>query len=339
MNIHNRREIRRAAAAALDARQAPMKKLLLVYLGIITMLSLAASGVSVLLSDRIADTGGLRNMGLRSVLSTAQTLLPLVQLVVLMGLQLGYNRAALDVARDKEVSCGHLFGGFRRFFPLLRAWLLQGLLYIAAGIASLYASIYLFLMLPVSAAFRDAVTPLIADASVISGTVQMTDELLAATAATIGPVMCIFAVLYLLLAIPIHYRYRMVMFRILDQNPPRAFAALRESKFLMYRNRINLLKLDLNFWWYYALQALASVIAYGDVLLPMLGVQLPMNTTVAYFLFLILSLGLQFVTFYFFMNRVSVTYAVFYGALLRQQNQRQMPKAPVPAEVPQSEQV
>ena len=339
MDIRNRREMHSAAAAALETRQDQMKQILLIYLIIITALSLAASGVSMLLSDRIADTGGLRNMGLRSMLSTAQTLLPLVQLVALMGLQLGYHHAALGVTRGETVSRDRLFGGFRRFFPLLRAWLLQGMLYVAAGIASLYASIYNFLLLPVSATFRQTVTPLIANASVISGTITLTEELVAAVSATVGPVLCIFAVLYLLLVIPMHYRYRMVIPRLIDQSRPRAFAALRESRFLMHRNRINLLKLDLSFWWYYVLQALASVIAYGDMLLPMLGVQLPMSTTAAFFLFLILSLGLQFVTFYFFMNRVTVTYAVFYGALLEQQKQRSAPQPPVPVQEPQQEQV
>ena len=324
MHIQDRRQMRRAAAAALEPRQAQMKKILLIYLAIITALSLAASGVSVVLSDRIADTGGLRNMGLRSILSTAQTLLPLVQLLVLMGLQLGYNRAALGVTRGEDVSREQLFGGFRRFFPLLRAWILMGLMYIAAGVASLYVSIYVYLLLPVSASFREMMVPLLSDVSPISGTITLNEEIIAATATTVGPVLCIFAVLYLLLVIPMHYRYRMVIFRILDQSQSRAFAALRESRFLMHRNRIALLKLDLNFWWYYVLQALASVIAYGDLLLPLLGVQLPISTTAAYFVFLILSLGLQFVTFYFFMNRVTVTYAVFYGALLEQQKQRQM---------------
>ena len=331
MDIRNRREMHQTAGAVLETRRDQMQKILLIYLGIITALSLAASCVSMLLSDRIADTGGLRNMGLRSVLSTAQTLLPLLQLVVLMGLQLGYNHAALGVTRGEAVSRDHLFGGFRRFFPLLRAWILQGLMYIAAGVASLYASIYIFLLLPVSASFRETVTPLISAATGQDGIITMTEDIVAATAATVGPVLCIFAVLYLLLVIPMHYRYRLVTFRLIDHSRPRALAALRESRFLMHRNRINLLKLDLNFWWYYLLQALASVVAYGDLLLPMVGVSLPMGTTAAYFLFLILSLGLQFVTFYFFMNRVTVTYAVFYGALLEQRTQ-QGPQPPVQAQ-------
>lgn len=339
MDIRDRAQLHRRAQEALAVRQDQMKKILLYYIGIITVLSLAASGLSALLSNRIADTGGLGAMGLRSALSTAQTVLPLVQMVVLMGLQLGYHRSALEVVRGRVVTRDHLFGGFRRFFPFLRAWILQGLLYFAAGFASLYAGTYLYLMLPVSAAFRNTVTPMITAAMDPSGTVTVTEEILAVIAANIAPILWIFAALYLLVVIPMHYRYRMTIFRILDQPRARAFAALRESRFLMRGNRIALLKLDLSFWWYYLLQVLASLVLYGDLVLPLLGVQLPISATASYFLFLILSLALQFVTFYFFMNRVTVTYALFYSGLLYQQNQRAQTQPPAQEQTPEQEQV
>lgn len=338
MNPHDRRAIRQRADAALAPQEGTLRQILLIYLVIVSGLSLISAGVSMLLSDRIADTGGLRNMGLRSVLSTAQMLLPLAQMAVLMGLQMGYHRAVLSLSRSQAVSREQLFGGFSRFFPLLRAWIAQGLLYIAAGVASLYASVYIFLMLPVSAPFQEAVTPLLENTTAISGAVALDETVMAAAATTVVPVLWIFAALYLLLVIPMHYRYRMAIFRLVDQSRPRALAALRESRILMHRNRINLLKLDLSFWWYYLLQALAAVVAYGDTLLPLLGVQLPMNPTVGYFLFLILSLGLQFAAFYFFMNRVTVTYAMFYAALLEQRQASAQPQPPVPARTPWQEQ-
>lgn len=338
MNPHDRRAIRQRADAALAPQEGALRQILLIYLVIISGLSLISSGVSVLLSDRIADTGGLRNMGLRSVLSTAQMLLPLAQMLVLMGLQMGYHRAVLGLSRGETVAREQLFGGFRRFFPLLRAWIAQGLLYIAVGVASLYASVYIFLMLPVSAPFREAVTPFLNTATAINGTVTLDENVMAATAATVVPVLWIFAALYLLLVIPMHYRYRMVIFRLADHSRPRALAALHESRILMHRNRINLLKLDLSFWWYYLLQALAAVVAYGDVILPLLGVQLPVSSTAGYFLFLILSLSLQFATFYFFMNRVTVTYAMFYAALLQQRQVSAQPQPPAPVRTPWQEQ-
>mgnify|MGYP006355581567 FL=1 len=129
MNIRDRRAIHHAAGQSLANAKGNPKRILLIYLGIITALSLASSLVSVLLSNRIADTGGLSNMGLRSVLSTVQTVLPLVQSLVFLGLEMGYCFVALRIARGEEFEQDTLFGGFRLFFPLLRVMLLQGFIY------------------------------------------------------------------------------------------------------------------------------------------------------------------------------------------------------------------
>ena len=104
MNIRDRRSIHHAAGQALTDAKGDLKQIVLIYLGIITVLSLAASGLSVLLSDRIAETGGLRNMGLRSALSTIQTLLPLVQSLVLLGLEIGYCNVGMQIYRGNSVS-------------------------------------------------------------------------------------------------------------------------------------------------------------------------------------------------------------------------------------------
>ena len=104
MNIRDRRAIHHAAGQSLANAKGNPKRILLIYLGIITAFSLASSLVSVLLSNRIADTGGLSNMGLRSVLSTAQTVLPLVQSLVFLGLEMGYCIVALRIARGEEFS-------------------------------------------------------------------------------------------------------------------------------------------------------------------------------------------------------------------------------------------
>ena len=72
-----------------------------------------------------------------------------------------------------------------------------------------------------------------------------------------------------------------------------AFAALRKSRRLMRGNCISLLQLDLSFWWFYVLEVLLTVVCYADMLLPMVGIQLPFSSTVAFFLFYLLNLGGQ----------------------------------------------
>ncbi len=316
MNIRDRRAIHHVAKQKLSNAAGNPQQILLIYLGIVTALSLAASVLSVMLSNRIADTGGLGNMGLRSVLSTAKAVLPMVQSLILLGLELGYCTVALRIFRGEPVSRDTLFGGFRRFFPFLRMQVLLGAIYMSVAFMSVYASAYIFLMLPVSKGFMTLITPLMESASVLNSTVTFDEATMIAVSEAMMPMMWILAGVFLLLFIPLHYQYRMAAYRLIDQPHPGALRAIHESRMMMRRNRLALLRLDLNFWWFYALQALVMAVCYGDTILAMLGVTLPFSPEVSYFLFLVLSLILQFVVYYFAMNRVAVTYAAAYEALL-----------------------
>ena len=320
MTIRDRGAIHNKAQESLANAKGDPKKILLIYLGIVTALSVAVAVFSVVLSNRIDETGGLSNMGLRSVLSTAKTVLPIAQALVLLGLKVGYNTVALRISRGESVSEQTLFGGFRRFFPLLRAELLLGFLYTAAAILAAYAGAYLFLMLPVSEAFHDVFTPLMESATALGGTITLDEVTMAAVTDAMMPMMWIFTGLFLLLFIPLHYRYRMMIYRLIDQPRPGALRALHESRAMMHRNRISLLKLDLSLWWFYLLRMLITVVCYADMLLPLVGVTLPWSEAVSYLILTGLSLALQFVVYYFFMNRVSVTYATAYETLLQQLN-------------------
>lgn len=326
MNIRDRSAIHHAAGMSLENAKGDPKKILLVYLAIITGLSLAVAAVSVILSNRIADTGGLGNMGLRSVLSTAKSVLPLIQSVILLGLEMGYCTMALNIARGERISGDTLFGGFRRFFPLLRAQILLGFLYFGLGLLAVYPGAYIFLMLPMSKDFYEVLTPMMESASTLTGTVTIDEATMAAATEAMMPALWIMGILFLLLLIPTHYRYRMLTYRLIDQPRPGALRAMRESRAMMHRNRIALFRLDLSLWWFYLLQLLVMVLCYGDMLLPLVGITLPWSETVSYFVFMVLSLLLQFVVYYFFMNRVAVTYATAYQALLPEKQ----PKEPTP---------
>lgn len=343
MTIRDRRALCRAADETLRQEGSCLKQILLLYLTIVTVLSLGASVLSVVLSDRIAETGGLGGMGLRSVLSTVQTILPTVQTVSVLCLQLGFTAAVLNARRGEDFSRNTLLGGFRRLFPLLWSYILQALLYGLLGVISMYLGVYIFLLLPMSESFRSVLTPLMDSMSVMNGTLLLDDATMEALASALTPALWIIAALYLPLLIPTHYRYRLAVYRLIDQPRPRAMLALRESRVLMYRNRFALLKLDLHLWWYYALQLLAMVVCYGDVALALLGIQLPWSPMVSYFLFLILGLALQFAVFYFTMDRVTMIYVCAYEALIAEFEQKKQKmeqllqdqmKAPAPPSPP-----
>ena len=75
-------------------------------------------------------------------------------------------------------------------------------------------------------------------------------------------------------------------------------------------------RLDLSFWWYYLAQTAIAVLYYGDVLLPALGVSLPISAEAASFVFYAVGLLVQLALLYLFSNRVETTYARFYHALM-----------------------
>lgn len=315
MDIRNRREINRSAGQALASARGNPKQVVLIYGGIICLLSLISTGISFYLNNEIAGTGGLSNMGLRTTLTTIAAILPYVQIVISLGLEMGYISAMLYASRGGTAEPRTLLSGFRRFLPMLTATIWQALIYCGVVFAALYLSSFIFSFFPTYSAFLEAAEPIM-EAMYTTGYVADVDpEILYTAAESMLPMMLIFAVLAIAAIIPVSYQYRMTSFCIVDADRPGGLAALRESRLMMRRNRFNLFRLDLSFWWYYLLQALISLVASGDVLLPLLGISLPFSATVSYFLFLILYLALQLVIYCFFMNRVMVTYATAYEAL------------------------
>ena len=61
--------------------------------------------------------------------------------------------------------------------------------------------------------------------------------------------------------------------------------------------------------------ALATAISYGDAILPMLGIQLPFNETIGFYLFYFLYLAMLFGIYYFLRNPMAVAYAKAYDSL------------------------
>lgn len=324
MNIRARHTIHETADQAL-LRAPSQQKIILVYAAICCGLSLCVTVISALLSDRISGTGGLGNIGLRSVLSTGQSVLPLVNLIVTTCLSLGYHIAILSITRGYEATPKTLTAGFRYLGPLLRCMLLQGLVYCITGLGAVYLSSFIFMATPLADPFVEIMTPLLSSSAISSGIV-VDDATLAAATDAMMPMMWILLAVCLVVMTPIYYRFRMVTFCLADDPRKGALHALSKSKRLMLRNCFALFRLDLDLWWFYLAQVLITVVCYGDVLLPMAGVSFPWSNTVSYYLFFVLSLVLQTLLYCFGMNRVYAAYAVAYDAL---QDQQPKPNLPV----------
>lgn len=321
MDIRDRRGLRDRAGQALAANSGNPRLTAAVYVLIVSLSALVVSILSTVLRDRISQTGGLADLGLRSILSTIRTVLPLAQALVYICLELGYQKASLDVIRRRAVSPRTLTSGFRRFGPLLRAVLLQGGLYFLLAMGAGYIASYLFLLTPLSAGFFSLIQPMLTDPQALYDALYTDLEFQNQAFGAMLPVIPIALAVFALLAAPFFYRYRMTNYCLLEEPRRGALAAMTESSRMMKGSRVALLKLDVGFWWFYLGQLLVTAILYGDMILPALGVTLPWSETVSYYVFYVASLLLQGVLYYLFLNRVQTTYAAAYEALRPQPRQ------------------
>lgn len=313
MTIPSFKILKKNAAERVAAAE-NSKKIVLIYVGAVTVLALLVTVINYALKLQISQLGGLSNMGLRSVLSTVQSVLPMLQSVVTLCLQLGYMAAMLRVARQQYASEQTLKLGFDRFWVLLRYVILESCLYTLVGLAAFWIAVQVYLLTPLSRSAMSMVTPEMADPNVIMELLQ--DPVFAGeiTSAML-PLFILFGILYAVLFVPINYSLRMGRYVLIDKPGQGAVFAMKESRNIMRGSRVRLFKLDMSLWWWYAISLFSTVLCYGDVLLPMIGVELPFSADVSYFLFYGLFLAAQFLAAYFFGNYIQVVYAQVYNAL------------------------
>lgn len=316
MDIRNRRALRSAASETLAANPGNPRMLVLVYIAVMAISSLLVAVVVNVLNDRINQTGGLADLGTRSILTTIQTCLPLAQTVVLWYIQLGYQKATVSMARRQAVAPENLTEGFRFFGPLLRSILIQGAIFLLLGFITLQVSSFIFMLTPFAAPFITLVEPLLSDPDAFYTALATDGTLYTQVAQMLLPMLPIWMLLLCFTAVPFFYSCRMVNYILVEQPGTGALRAITESARMMKGNRPALLMYDLGFWWFYLAQLLLTGVLYGDMLLPLAGVTLPWSATVSYYVFYVLYFVLEGLLFYFFMNKVETTYATFYDALL-----------------------
>lgn len=320
MNLSNLRQIRGFAYERVQQSPA-QKQVVLVYAALALGLTALVTVLNHVLGLQIDNYGGLSNLGKRNMLSSLQSMLPMLQSMLTMCLDVGYLAAMLRIARGMYTSVQTLRLGFDRFWVLLRCSIFKWLIMTGVLFACLYFGIMLYMLTPLSNAAVEIVTPLVSQASVLDASVVIDDATYAALVEAMMPAFAICGLLILALGGPVFYSYRMVNYVIIDKPAMGALMALRESKMMMRGNRLQLLKLDISLWWYYLSVAAAMAICYGDVLLPMLGVTLPVSETVAFFGFYALYLTASFGVHYFLRNRAEVCYALVYDCVKPKEKQ------------------
>ncbi len=312
MSIPSAKYLKKKASNRLQSGNDP-KKVVLVYAGIVALSSLVVTVVQDLLDSQISQTGGIQNIGTRSMLTTADTVLTIAQLLLVMCLTLGYTGSMLRIARGQYASPNSLKAGGERIWVLLRTRLLQMLIMTAAAFALCFLVVNVCLL-----------TPLSNRVIAVMGTVSA-EELLSNGLALIAlySAMLPIILIYLVALVPLLWyfscTYRMVDYLLIDRPQLGAFGVLRESRRMMQGNMKMMLRVDLSFWWYYLLQALVSVLIYLNMVLALFAIGLPPE--VLYWGTVVLYLAADFALRYFFSNKVAVTYALFYDSLCPKQEQ------------------
>ena len=314
MDIRNTKEIKAAALRRLtDAGQA--KRIAAIYAGVTLGLSALVTVLSMVLDGMMSGAGGLSGIGQRTILSSVQSVLPIISALIAMCVELGYQAAMLRVARGQYTSPQTLRLGFDRFWVLLRCALLEGLIFSGIAFGGIYLATMLFVFTPFSERAVELMTPVLQNVTLLSPEMVLDEGLYDQLMQAMIPAFVLCAIVVGAAAIPVLYRLRMARFVIIDKPGMGAMAALRESRRMMKGNCLKLLKLDVSLWPYYAGCVLAGILCYGDMLLPMVGVKLPMRDTVSYYVFFVLYLAAQFAVYYFLRNPAETAYAIAYDSI------------------------
>lgn len=315
MDIRNRRSVRYAASHALADNPGEPRKVVLAYILIMAISTLLVNVVVDLLYTHIAQATGLANMGSRAILTTIAVCLPIAQSVAMWYVQLGYQKTTVAMARRQAVAPRDLADGFRFFGPLLRAMLIQSVIYMAMGFVTIQVASVIFTMTPFAADFIELVSPMISDPEAYAAALMTDEALYNQVGMALLPLIPIWLVLFGVVAVPFFYSCRMVGYALLERPGTGALRAMGESGQMMKGNRMALFQVDLSYWWFYLAQFLLGGVLYGDRILAAMGVTLPWSGTVSYYVFSVLYFLLTGILFWFFLNKVETVYATCYDAL------------------------
>ncbi len=294
------------------------EKIYHLYAAIVLGMAAVVAVLQYLLDGQISQTSGLSNLQARAVLSTLSEILSIVQTVVSMCLGLGLCAVSLRVSRGQPVTASSLRAGFERIWPLLKCTILKALILFGGAIGCFYLSMTVFLFSPFSNGLTSTVAPLLTSGNLeniesisIDAAVEILQGML--------PMMILFLLAFSAFSLFVFYSYRVIEYILIDRPGIKAIAALRGSRVLMKGNKFRMLRLDIHFWWYYLLLGLAGAVCYGDEILQLIGVTLPISDTACYWIFYGLYLVLEFGIYALFHEKVEVTYAVAYGAIAPRQ--------------------
>lgn len=333
MELLDSRYLKGLAGERLSQSRCPHKTVALLYGAVGLGAALVVSLLQYVLNQQIGNTGGLSGLGARSVLQTVQTVLQYAVNIALPFWEMGFLFLTLRLARGEAADKGDLTAGFRRFGPVLRLLLIEGLLYSGAGIACLYAGAFVFAMSPLSFKMVEVLTPMIENGDSMEQIQEAIfampmEELLG----LLLPFLIIAGILFAVVGIYLFYRFRLARLLVMDKKGMGAFAALILSGRMTKRRKWKLFRLDLSFWWYYALMALSVAVMYADVALQ-LAIPETVSRDLLWLVCYALGVLLQLLLIWRRGSYVQTTYAAAYDQLLQAPAEGPRPR-PTPQNLP-----
>lgn len=295
------------------------KKLTLIHAGISAAAGFLVTLMSYLLSLGMDQVGGLSGMSHLAALETAQTILEVLLSILGPFWALGFIAAAIHWARGNDPTPHTLLTGLRRWGPVLRMLMAEGLIYVVVLWISIQIGSYMYVLTPFSQPLMELLQQLVpaADSMNIEAALQVLEGLddkailhmiLTALPFTVLP--------GLIVIILLSYRMRLAPYILMDEPRCGAVFAVIMSFKLTRKHTLELFRLDLNFWWFYVLEAVIAVLCYGELILPLLGLELGINPVLASFLFYALALVCQTGLYIWQKPRIFATYALFYDGLI-----------------------
>lgn len=278
MNKLNIRALQARGAALAEANRAHTRPVVLLYCGVLALLTLGSSGLNLYLSDQIGTTGGLGGIGIRSLLETVQEILSYINIFFAPCWSAGFLAAMLTMVRGGTPRCTDLLAGFRRLFRVLGHIAFETLVTMALMTAAAYPAAMIFSVTPLGADFAELMTPAIT----ASGAVDLAAVPIEALTEAMVPMLLLTMVIFLPLYAFVLYGFRLSLYYIMEREITVLQAYFLSSR-LMKGRRWEMFRLDLSFWWYYALLALASAVGYLDVILGLMGISLPVDPMVLFF--------------------------------------------------------
>lgn len=314
MNVIQPSQIKRRAAGILEQTRPDYRRTVVFHSGISLAALVIVMLLDLLLSNAVAQTGGLSGIGTRSVLETVQSVLSTAVNILLPFWEIGILYTTIRVVRRQPQEYSMLTRGFHRVGPVVRYYLV--LVAALFGVAMVCSNITMMLAMfvPIPDSLETAFSQI--DITAIQDPEQLmemlpVDQLLS----YMLPALIVFALVYCGILIHLSYRFRVSQYLLVDEEKVGAVAALALSNRLTKGNRWNLFKLDLSFWWYYVLQLLIAAVAYGPELLSLAGVTLPISSSVAGFLFYLLYAVLTLALSWWAGAYVQASYACAYEQL------------------------